>query len=93
MKKNKIEDTEFIPIENSSLAMKTFDLGASAAMLCAGFELLSLDRVNPHKVMFVFRREEGIENAIDSYWSDRLEVKARSFFDAIKALKNRLYSE
>ncbi len=93
MEKNKTEDTEFIPIENSSLVMKTFDLGASAALLCKGFELLSLDKCNPHKVNFVFSRKAGIDEIIESYWSDRLEVKARSFFDAIKALKNRLYSE
>jgi len=35
----------------------------------------------------------GIHEVIDLYWSDRLEVKARTFADTLKALKNRLYSE
>ena len=79
--------------ENNLSIFSTFDLGCSAALLCAGFELLSLDKSNPNKAMFVFRCENNIREVIESYWADNLEVKARSFFDAIKALKNRLYSK
>ena len=71
----------------------TFDLGCSAALISAGFELVSLDKTNPRKVQFVFRKEIGIEKIVDSYWADRLEVKARTFFDNVKMLKNRIHSE
>ena len=71
----------------------TFDLGAAASLVSAGFQLVLLDKTNPHKVQFIFRREIGIEKVMDDYWADRLEVKARSFFDNLKMLKNRLYSE
>ena len=71
----------------------TFDLGVSAALISAGFELISLDKANPRKVQFVFRREIGIEKIVDDYWADRLEIKARTFFDNVKMLKNRIYSE
>jgi len=71
----------------------TFDLGCSAALICAGFELISLDKTNPRKVQFIFRREPRIDNAVNNYWDDRLKVNARSFFDNIKMLKNRIYSE
>lgn len=71
----------------------TFDLGCSSALITAGFELASLDKSNPKKVRFAFRREVGIEKVVDDYWADRLEVKARSFFDNQKMLKNRIYSE
>lgn len=70
-----------------------YDLGLSAALLCAGFELLSVDKDNPRKALFVFRKQAGIEDIANRYFSDRLEVKARSFFDHLKALKNKLYSE
>lgn len=69
-----------------------YDLGLSAALLCAGFELLSVDRDNPRKALFVFRKQAGIEDIANRYFADRLEVKARSFFDHLKALKNKLYS-
>lgn len=71
----------------------TFDLGAAASLITAGFQLVSLDKANPRKVQFIFRREIGIEKVVDDYWADRLKVKARAFFDNIKACKNRIYSE
>lgn len=73
--------------------LHTFDLGAAASLVTAGFELIELDKTNPRKVQFVFRRVTGIEKTVDGYWTDKLEVKARSFFDNIKMLKNRIYSE
>ncbi|HOX30535.1 MAG TPA: DUF5659 domain-containing protein [Candidatus Paceibacterota bacterium] len=93
MAKKHIEDVQFIPLKDSSEVFSTYDLGCSAALLCAGFELLSLNKENPYKSLFIFKREDGIDETVDGYWADRLEVKARSFFDAIKALKNRLYSK
>ena|SRR3989344_786446 len=86
------EDYKYIPLDDPSQVWTSYDLGVSAALICAGFELLSLNKENPHKSLFVFRRTDGIEEVVDLYWSDRLDIKARSFFDAIKALKNRLYS-
>lgn len=71
----------------------TYDLGVSAALLCLGYKLIRLDRDDPRKALFVFKREADIDNYANQYFSDQLKVKARSFFDSIKALKNKLYSE
>jgi len=88
-----VEDYQYIPIDDHTNYFYTFDLGCSAALISAGFELVSLDKENPRKVQFIFRREIGIEKVVDDYWADRLEVKARGFFDNVKMLKNRIYSE
>ncbi len=87
------EEWQYIPLDDPSVVFTTYDLGVSTALLCAGFELLSLDKENPKKAMFIFKKADGIEDVTDRYFSDRLEVKARSFFDHLKALKNKLYSE
>jgi hypothetical protein len=71
----------------------TYDLGVSTALLCVDFELLSVDKENPRKALFIFKKANGIEDVANRYFSDKLEVKARSFFDHLKALKNKLYSE
>jgi len=68
------------------------DLGCAAAILTAGFELLALDRENPRKVKFVFRRDAEIEKIADDFWNGCLEQKSRQFWDNVKNLKNRLYS-
>lgn len=79
--------------ENYTHYYSTYDLGCAAALVTANFELLHLDRTNSRKVRFVFKRELGIEKTADNFWSDYLEQKSRSFWDNIKNLKNRLYSD
>lgn len=71
----------------------TFDLGLATALISVGFSLVSLEKRNLQKSQFVFRRADGIDEVVDNYWADRLEVKARKYFDTLKMLKNRLYSE
>lgn len=88
------DELQYIPLDDASVVFTTYDLGVSTALLCAGFQLLSVDKNdNPRKALFIFQKEDGIEDVADRYFSDRLEVKARSFFDNLKALKNQLYSE
>ena len=87
------EEWRYIPLDDPSVVFTTYDLGVSTALLCAGFQLLSVDKENPKKALFIFQKTDGIEDVADDYFSDRLEQKSRSFFDALKALKNKLYSE
>ncbi len=86
------EEPRYVPLDDAAYVWTTYDLNTSAALLCAGFELLSVDKENPRKALFIFRKQDGIEEIVDAYWSDRLEVKARKYADTVKALKNRLYS-
>lgn len=81
---------------NAALAVDNFqsyDLGACAALVSVGYELISLDKTNPRKVLFIFQNEHGIEQTVKDYWSDKLQVNARSMFDNIRMLKNQIYSE
>lgn len=92
LQNNQSEGPQYIPLENDEV-FATYDLGCAAALITAGFAVVSLDKANPRKAQFFFRREIGIEDVVDDYWADRLEVKARAFFDNTKMLKNRIYSE
>jgi hypothetical protein len=95
-KNNSTSDDEWsdVPFDETTVPFTTYDLGVSTALLCAGFELLSVDKnSNSRKALFIFKRDDGIDDVTDCYFSDRLVVKARSFFDHLKALKNKLYSE
>ncbi|MDL1953047.1 hypothetical protein FBR07_02605 [Candidatus Uhrbacteria bacterium UHB] len=86
-------EPQYIPLDDPSFVFTLYDLNCAAALVCSGFELLSVGRDNPRKCLFIFRKQDGIEELCDLYWSDRLEIKARAYADTIKALKNKLYSE
>ena len=92
-KNNKNEKCEVMPLNDPAYVWTTYDLGVSTALLCTGFELLSLNKTNPRKVLFIFRREENIDETANAYFADQLKLNARAYFDQLKALKNRLYSE
>ncbi len=71
----------------------TFDLGLCCALFCLEHVLYAVDKDNnPNKAQFVFRRSKTIDQDIEAYWNDRLKLNARSYFDSIRAIKNRLYS-
>ena len=80
-----------ISISDPSSVFTTYDLGCSTALLCADFELLTVKKNNPRKALFVFRKQSGIEEIANKYFANKLKVKARSYFDNLKALKNKLY--
>lgn len=91
--KSSLQELEYITLDDRESYFYTYDLGASAALIHLGFELVSLNRENPKKIQFIFQRDPLIGDALKEYWSDKLSVGARGFFDTIKMLKNRLYSE
>lgn len=87
------EEMRYIPLDDHDNLFYTYDMGVSAALVTAGFELVSMDKENPRKVLFIFKRKADIEDVVDRYWTDRLEVKSRTFFDNMKMLKNRIHSD
>jgi hypothetical protein len=87
------EEYQYIPLDDQVNYFYTFDLGCSAALISSNFNLVSLDKTNKRKVQFIFSRKAGIEKIVEKYWADRLKVNAREFFDNVKMLKNRIYSE
>jgi hypothetical protein len=78
---------------NTSEYFSTFDLGCCASLISIGHKLISLDKDNPKKVLFIFTRNSELDNAVNAYWSGQLQVDARALFDNIKMIKNRIYSE
>lgn len=87
------DDYKYIPIDDNKNFMFLFDLGASVSLVTAGAELVSLEKTNPRKALFIFHRTPKNEKIVEDYWAGRLEVGARAFFDNLKATKNRLYSD
>lgn len=86
------KEFERIPLDDNLNYFYSYDLGCCAALVSYGHELISLDKQNSGRTMFIFIRSRGIGGAVEDYWSDKLQVSARSYFDNLKMLKNRLYS-
>ncbi|MGV8018291.1 MAG: DUF5659 domain-containing protein [Ignavibacteria bacterium] len=70
----------------------TYDIGLAASLFTLGYTMLEVDNQSPKKSRFIFRRDEHIDNMIAQYWDNKLTLPARSLFENLKMLKNRLYS-
>lgn len=80
-------------MEYSNQYFSTYDLGLASALVATGFLLDHLDKTYPQKVKFVFTRTQQQDEVIQAYWAGNLQVSALTYFNNIKVLKNRIYSE
>jgi hypothetical protein len=80
--------------ELSSTIYKTTDLALAASLLSCHCSIYEINRnSSTRRATFVFKLSSNQEKLINDFWSDSLSINPRLFFDNIKLLKNRLYSE
>jgi hypothetical protein len=68
------------------------DLGVASYLLTGGKTLLRLDRANPRRIQFVFKRTQEIERDVEQYWNGAARVAPLALQLCQKALKARIYS-
>lgn len=73
---------------------RTTDFACASALLALGFKLELLDRTRSDgRVDFVFRRDPGIDEAIQAHFSGQLKVSSIEYYSAQRNLKSRLKNE
>lgn len=72
---------------------RTYDLALASALVSRGFSLAGIERTSHGgRSSFIFDRNEELDQVIQAYWSDRLQVNPKAYFDVLKHIKTRLYS-
>ena len=71
---------------------KTSDL-ALAAAISLWHPIDAIDKQNPHKAQFLFKRNEELDELIESFWRGQLKVEPQSFFNQMRTIKTRLYEK
>jgi len=70
----------------------TSDL-ALATIISLYYPLEVINRQNPNKAEFVFKRDDSLDKLIESYWRGELKVEPQMYFNQLKIIKARLYGE
>jgi hypothetical protein len=70
----------------------TSDLGL-ANTIALWYPLDSIDHTNPKKAQFLFKRDTDFDKLIEAYWKQELRVEPQRYFNQLKIIKSRLYSE
>ena len=71
---------------------QTSDL-ALATAISLWYPIDAIDRTDPRKATFLFKRDEKIDELLEAYWKRELKVEPQTYFNQLKAIKARLYSE
>ena len=71
----------------------TYDLGLATVLVTLGYKLLELDKTNPKKIRFVFKKDKNISQTMLSYWDDEIKLPAQTLFNNQKMLKTRIFSD
>jgi len=70
----------------------TSDL-ALATAISLWFPIEAIDKTNPHKAIFLFKRNEELDRLLEAFWRRELKVEPQAYFNQLKLIKSRLYSE
>lgn len=68
------------------------DFYLSAFCLVKGFKLISVDKANPSRILFVFKDKEDRQSLIEDFLFGRAKIEPKSFVSAIKELKQLIHS-
>jgi len=68
----------------------TSDL-ALATAISLWYPIETIDKTNPNKNVFLFKRDENLDQLIESYWKRELKVEPQAFFNQLRNIKSRLY--
>ena len=71
---------------------KTSDLSLATA-ISLWYPVEVIDKTDPHKAIFLFKRDEKLDELLEVYWRRKLKVEPQTYFNQLKAIKARLYSE
>lgn len=77
---------------NQENKYRTQDLALSA-YLNLNFPILSLEKLDQFKFQFVFEDSTSLQIEIDSFYNNTGKVNPKDYFNSIKNLKSRFYSE
>jgi hypothetical protein len=83
--------TNFMTIElNNGKIFETPDFALSTVLATLGFNLETLDRQNPTKVVFIFQNSPDLQATVKKYFSNQLKVNPQLLFASQKTLKTYL---
>ena len=70
----------------------TSDL-ALATVISLSHPIEEVDRLNPRRAEFLFRRTADLDRVVELYWKGLLQVEPQEFFNQLRIVKARLYGE
>lgn len=75
---------------NTDDLFSTSDLSLATA-ISLSFPVWAVDKSDPRRAEFLFKRERDLDLLIEAFWSNTLKVSPLLYFQQLRILKTRLY--
>jgi NADH:ubiquinone oxidoreductase subunit len=66
---------------------------ALATTLSLYFQIKNIDSTDKRRICFIFDKNDEVDSLISKYWSDELVIEPKQFFNQLKVIKSRIYSQ
>jgi len=71
---------------------RTADISLATAIALT-YPIEAIDRQNPRKAEFLFKKQDGLSELIEKYWRGELRVDPNLYFQQLRIVKARLYNQ
>ena len=78
------------------LKLKDYFSSSDLALVTAislWYPIDAVDRQNPRRAIFLFKRDEKFDELLEAYWKQELKIEPQEYFNQLKIIKSRLYGE
>jgi hypothetical protein len=80
-----------VPLDDYENYYYSNDIDVASVLICKGYELQDVVPISHNKATFVFKNNEVITDAVEGFWSNRIEVHPLEFANHRKNLKSRIF--
>ncbi|MEI6190763.1 MAG: DUF5659 domain-containing protein [bacterium] len=67
------------------------DLSLVSCLYYFGCKIEAINKNNPSRAVFILKRDKGLDEVIQGFWSHSLQVDPLTYFNSLKEVKTRLY--
>ena len=85
------EESQYVPLDDWTNYFYTSDFDLSVTLICKGHTLATIDAEPSGKLIFVFKKNTGMGDVVDGYWTNKILVNPLEFANARKNLKSRIF--
>ena len=76
-------------LNNDYYSTNDLSLATTLSLWCP---IEDIDRSNPRKAFFIFRKTSELEKLIDQYFRNEIKVSPQIYFNQLRVIKARLYA-
>ena len=73
--------------------LKTSDFILASTLLTLGHDIIGIDKTNPKRVVFYYRKTSDLEVAVEDYWAGKVKVDPKSFVYSQREIRGRIHTD